>query len=933
MKLTIKTKLYGYGLLSIILTLIIGYFGYRGIEEVGHSLFVVCDEEAPLVDMANEMRLSLMTGQNSMEEFKSATSALATSSDTQEREEIASAYRQTLEDFDTFTDAILEGSTLDGGMVVIKTDNDELANLVRRADEVHNTKFQVAAESMMNDSIKALEKVAEAGVAMAAVEQLHKEVLADSEIVQKMIYREISERSSGDEVGAKARAILSEEVPLLSMALELMNALNQSRIPLEEFVKSSDPEDLDDYERKFAASIVAFDECVAAILDGAVVDGVQVIATDNDEVRAAIEEIDENHTEFQQQAAELMTKHRMAIEQVAASDRSMAKLDAAGAEASAILNQVEQTAGEEMTVAKANGASARSTATTMIISVIIISVIAGVLIGLFLTRSITSPIGVIIRTLFKMTDGDGDLTLRLDTNRSDELGQINTSINEFVEAIQTANAESLKVNEMMRQMPTNVLLCDQSGTLMYMNETAQKTFLKWENILSLKVSDMIGKTIDIFHKDLQVLQRHISSPRQNLPHAAEFRIGDDDITLQADAIWGAEGEFIGCMVSMTDVTEQKRMEQEQAEAQQRERAAAKELQEKVDQLLVVAVRAGEGDLTESAPFTGEDSMGQLADGFGNMIESISKVISDVSSGSSQIDQGSQQISQSSQDLSEGASQQAANLEQISSSLEEMSSMTSQNAENAKQAATLSAESQTAADLGTAEMGKMSTAMDEIKKSSDEIAKVIKVIDEIAFQTNLLALNAAVEAARAGEAGKGFAVVAEEVRNLAQRSAEAAKETSTMIDESTGRANAGVEIAGRVGEVLGDIETSTKKVNTLLGEIASASREQADGVDQINKGVTELDKVTQQTAGNSEELAAAAEETASQVGVLRELVTRFKIKGESEASGLSATGRPSPSLRSTRGSGARKARMVRSGAGRDPDPRQVIPLDDGDFESF
>ena len=175
-----------------------------------------------------------------------------------------------------------------------------------------------------------------------------------------------------------------------------------------------------------------------------------------------------------------------------------------------------------------------------------------------------------------------------------------------------------------------------------------------------------------------------------------------------------------------------------------------------------------------------------------------------------------------------------------------------------------------------QMVKMSEAMGAIKQSSSSIGKVLKVIDEIAFQTNLLALNAAVEAARAGEAGKGFAVVAEEVRNLAQRSAQAARETATMIEESTTRADRAVVICSDVDSSLRTIVDGTREVNELLSQIANSSREQAQGIGQINSGVTELDKVTQQNAGNSEELAAASEETAAQVASLKQVVGQFKV---------------------------------------------------------
>ncbi len=237
----------------------------------------------------------------------------------------------------------------------------------------------------------------------------------------------------------------------------------------------------------------------------------------------------------------------------------------------------------------------------------------------------------------------------------------------------------------------------------------------------------------------------------------------------------------------------------------------------------------------------------------------------------ELSSGGSQVAQASQSLAEGATEQAAGLEETSSSLEEMSSMTKQNADNAQQANALASEARQAAGTGSDSMAKMNDAIQDIQKSSDETAKIIKVIDEIAFQTNLLALNAAVEAARAGEAGKGFAVVAEEVRNLAMRSAEAAKNTSDMIEESVKNARNGVEIATEVGEVLGKIVQSVGKTTDLVSEIAAASQEQAQGIDQVNTAVAQMDKVTQQNAAAAEESASASEQVMSVVTGLVKLV--------------------------------------------------------------
>ena len=300
------------------------------------------------------------------------------------------------------------------------------------------------------------------------------------------------------------------------------------------------------------------------------------------------------------------------------------------------------------------------------------------------------------------------------------------------------------------------------------------------------------------------------------------------------------------------------------------------------------IAQGEGDLTRRVDIHTRDEIGLVAQWFNQFVSKIERTISEVRTGTAQIDAGGNQISCASQSLAQGASEQASSLQQISASMEQMSGQTKQSAENARQANALAMESKTSADRGQQEMVQMSKAVNEIKQSSTEISKIIKVIDEIAFQTNLLALNAAVEAARAGEAGKGFAVVAEEVRNLAQRSAEAAKNTASMIEESVKRSENGVQIAGRVGQSLEEITTATNKVNTLLAEIATAANEQATGIGQVTQGVGQLDQVTQQNAGNSEELASSAEEMSSQVASLNELVSQFKVSGQTNGGTRAST---------------------------------------------
>ena len=255
---------------------------------------------------------------------------------------------------------------------------------------------------------------------------------------------------------------------------------------------------------------------------------------------------------------------------------------------------------------------------------------------------------------------------------------------------------------------------------------------------------------------------------------------------------------------------------------------------------------------------------------------INRIIRGLTEGASQVTDAAGQVSTASQSLAAGASEQASSLEETSSALEQMAAMTRTSAENAKQATQLSDQTRQAAEIGDKTTQRLNAAMGSINDSASQISKIIKVIEEIAFQTNLLALNAAVEAARAGEHGKGFAVVAEEVRNLAMRAAEAARETTGLIEDSVSRAKEGTQVAGEVAKALSGIVGDANKVSELINGIARASQEQAQGVDQVNVAVSQMDKVTQQNAATAEESASAAEQLAAQAQTVNAMVSELEV---------------------------------------------------------
>ncbi len=290
----------------------------------------------------------------------------------------------------------------------------------------------------------------------------------------------------------------------------------------------------------------------------------------------------------------------------------------------------------------------------------------------------------------------------------------------------------------------------------------------------------------------------------------------------------------------------------------------------------VALAKGDLDLKPIHVKT-KDELGILAKTFNNLIISFNELIGQVKSSVGQVSAGAGQVSSASQNLSSGAAEQASSLEQITSSATEINGQAKQNAENAIQAKALAEKAKENAEVGNSQMKELVDGMDKINKSSEEIKKIINVIDDIAFQTNLLALNANVEAARAGKFGKGFAVVAEEVRNLAVRSAGAVKETSIMIEETILNISSGNELVSRTANQLEEISNVILKVADLISEITAASKEQSLGLDQVNTGLNQIEQVTQNTSSSAEESAAASEELASQADQLRGIVEKFKLR--------------------------------------------------------
>ncbi len=302
----------------------------------------------------------------------------------------------------------------------------------------------------------------------------------------------------------------------------------------------------------------------------------------------------------------------------------------------------------------------------------------------------------------------------------------------------------------------------------------------------------------------------------------------------------------------------------------------------VKEMLVAAEKMADGDLRVELDANTKDEIGQLGKAFNKMNDNMNNAMTNINSASDEVASGSKQLSDSSMALSQGATEQASSVEELTASVEQIAVQTRENAENAELARSKATEAYGFAEKGNQHMVGMLSAMDGINESSSDISKIIKVIDEIAFQTNILALNAAVEAARAGEHGKGFAVVAEEVRNLAARSANAAKETTDMIEGSMNKVAEGTKIAQETAEALNEIVDGVSEATNLVERIAVASNEQALGVEQINQGLNQISDVVQTTSATAEETAAASEELSGQADLLKSQVATFKLKSYSHS---------------------------------------------------
>ena len=548
--------------------------------------------------------------------------------------------------------------------------------------------------------------------------------------------------------------------------------------------------------------------------------------------------------------------------------------------------------------------------------------------GLWVTRQITAPLGEAVGVADAVAAGNLDNSI--DFSGNDEaaqlmrsLGRMQTDLKARTEGERKVANEALRIKVALDVSSNSVMLADPDGAIIYCNAAALEMMRVAEadickELPSFRADSILGSNFDVFHKT-PAYQRNLLAELKTIHHA-QILVGGRTFKLVASPVVNERNERLGTVVEWTDRTAEVAVEEEvssiilaAASGDFSRRIDASEMigffrqistgindlldvnSQALGDIGAMLTRLAQGDLTSKIDTEYQGVLGRLKDDANVTVDNLREIILSILSATDAINTAAQEIASGNLDLSGRTEQQASSLEETASSMEQLTGTVKQNADNARQANELASNAQRVAEKGGLVVGQVVETMGAIHQASRRISDIISVIDGIAFQTNILALNAAVEAARAGEQGRGFAVVATEVRNLAQRSAAAAKEIKALISDSVDKVQTGGRLVDQAGQTMGDVVASIQRVARIMSDISTASHEQKVGIEQVGQAVSQMDEMTQQNAALVEEAAAAAETLETQARNLAESVAVFRlsgrliVQGQAELAGLDFDG--------------------------------------------
>ena len=539
--------------------------------------------------------------------------------------------------------------------------------------------------------------------------------------------------------------------------------------------------------------------------------------------------------------------------------------------------------------------------------------VGAALVGWFAWRRTTAGL---LRPLATVTDtfhslAAGNYNNRFDFNRDDEVGNLLQAMQAMqiklgcdVAEVRRVAEENLRIRTGLDNVATNVMIADDGFTIIYLNHAIRDMFAGAERDIRQHLPDfsaatLVGASIDLFHRQPAAQRALLASLAGT--HRAAIQLGGHSFALAVTPVVNAAGQRLGYAIEWIDRTAEVAVEDEvadivgaaaQGDFSRRITATGKHgfflrlandlnrlleiSQHGLNDLALVLGALAEGDLTRTITADYAGTLGRLKDDANTTVARLRDIVDHIKRATEAINIAAQEIAAGNQDLSRRTEQQASSLQETASSMEQLTSTVRQNADNSRQASELAGTAQAIAVKGGEVVGQVVQTMSAIHQASDRIADIIGVIDGIAFQTNILALNAAVEAARAGEQGRGFAVVAAEVRNLAQRSAAAAKEIKGLIADSVDKVETGHKQVDLAGRTMHEVVASVHRVAGLMAEISSASREQSAGIEQVCLAVNQMDEATQQNAALVEQAAAAAESLEEQAHGLAQAVSVFQV---------------------------------------------------------
>ena len=533
------------------------------------------------------------------------------------------------------------------------------------------------------------------------------------------------------------------------------------------------------------------------------------------------------------------------------------------------------------------------------------------ILGYRMVQDFRSALETVIGTSYQLADGHYRNAIDLD--RNDQIGDMfkalygmQVKLNADLSETKEAAAESMRIKQALDNVSSSVMVADNNLDIIYMNKTVHELFSNAEldiqkDLPNFRANELLGANIDQFHKKPEHQRAMLAGLNSTVK--ASLVIGGRHMDFVANPVNNDDGQRIGIVVEWLDRTHEVRIEKEieaivegvktgrldsrieMADKQgffEKLSGGINELTDIIDNVFAdvssTMLSMAEGDLTNRIDSDYQGVYLECKNSINSSIDKIAEIVGQVSESSELINNSSQEIASGNNNLSHRAEQQAANLEQTASSMEELTSTVKNNSENAQQANQVATSARQLAEKGGDIVQSAVSAMQEINQSSNKIAEIIGVIDEIAFQTNLLALNASVEAARAGEQGRGFSVVATEVRNLAQRSATAAKESKELIQTSVQKVRSGTQFVNETGQSLNEIVLGIKKVGDIVAEIAAASVEQSQGIEQVNQAVSQMDEITQQNAALAEQASAASVSMSEQTTNMTQILSFFNIGG-------------------------------------------------------